>query len=79
MNFAPRVHVPTLMVNGAGDLQFPLETSQRPLSGLLGVAPDRKRHALFQGGHMPLDIHDVMREMIDRFDRSLGPVSAAPH
>ena len=31
LNFASRVQVPTLMVNGKADFQFPLETSQRPL------------------------------------------------
>jgi hypothetical protein len=74
LNFAPRVRVPTLMVNGEGDFQFPLESTQRPLFRLLGVDADRKRHALFTGGHMPLDIHDVMREILDWFDRFLGPV-----
>lgn len=76
LNFAPRIRVPTLMVNGEGDFQFPLESSQRPLFRLLGVDADRKRHALFAGGHMPLDIHDVMREILDWFDRFLGPVNA---
>jgi hypothetical protein len=79
LNFAPRIHVPTLMVSGKGDFQFPLETSQRPLFTLLGVPSDRKKHAQFEGGHMPLDIHDVMREMLDWFDRFLGPVNAVPH
>ncbi len=40
---------------------------------------DRKRYAPFQGGHMPLNIQDVMREMLDWFDRFLGPVNAVPH
>ena len=63
------------MVNGDSDFQFPLETSQLPLFRLLGVPPDQKRHALFEGGHMPTQIHDVMREMLDWFDRFLGPVA----
>jgi predicted Ser/Thr protein kinase len=75
LNFAPRVHVPTLMVNGNGDFQNPLTTSQLPLFRLLGVPPDRKRHTLFEGGHMPIQVHDVMREILDWFDRYLGSVT----
>ena len=53
LNFASRIHVPTLMVNGRSDFQIPYQTSQLPLFRLLAVPPDRKRHALFEGGHMP--------------------------
>jgi dienelactone hydrolase len=77
LNFAPRMLAPTLMVNGASDFQFPLEGTQRPLFRLLSMAPDRKRHALFDGGHVPNQIHDVMREMLDWFDKFLGPVKTA--
>ena len=51
--------MPTLMVSGKGDFKSPLETSQRPLYALLGVEADRKRHAQFEGGHMPSDIRGV--------------------
>ena len=45
----------------------------------LAWKPIESSHAQFEGGHMPLDIHDVMREMLDWFDRFLGPVNAVPH
>ncbi len=45
INFAPRVRVPTLMVNGQYDFELPVETSQRPLFDLLGTPPEHKRHA----------------------------------
>jgi formylglycine-generating enzyme required for sulfatase activity/tRNA A-37 threonylcarbamoyl transferase component Bud32 len=77
-NFATRVHVPTLMVNGNGDFQVPHVSSQLPLFRLLGLPPDRKRHAIFEGGHMPVAIHEVMREILDWFDRFLGPVNSVP-
>jgi formylglycine-generating enzyme required for sulfatase activity/pimeloyl-ACP methyl ester carboxylesterase len=77
LNFAPRVRVPTLMVNGNRDFSNPLETSQRPLFRALGVAEPHKRHAVLDGGHLPPDIHAVMREVIDWFDRYLGPVETA--
>jgi len=74
-NFAPRVKVPTLMVNGREDFAFPLETSQRPLFRLLG-AP-HKHHAIFEGGHIPLLLHSMIKEILDWLDRYLGPVKMA--
>jgi dienelactone hydrolase len=72
LNFAPRVKVPTLMVNGRDDFAFPLETAQRPLFRLLGA--EHKHHALFEGGHIPLLLHPMIREILDWLDRHLGPV-----
>ena len=40
-NFAPRVKIPVLMLNGKDDFRFPLETSQQPLFQALGPAPFR--------------------------------------
>ena len=76
-NFAPRVRVPTLMVNGDSDFTNPLQTSQLPLFRALGSPAGMKRHKLFIGGHMPYQIHDVIREILDWFDRFLGPVRTA--
>ena len=75
LNFVPRIQIPTLMVNGNRDFQYPLESVQLPEFRLLNLPPDRKRHALFEGGHMPNQIHDVMREILDWYDRFLGPVA----
>ena len=75
LNFAPRVHVPTLMVSGRGDFLQPVESAQEPLFRLLGVPAEHKRHALFEGGHFPHQLNDVMREILDWFDRYLGPVA----
>jgi len=72
VNFAPRVKVPTLMVNGRDDFAFPLETSQRPLFRLLGAA--EKHHAIFDGGHIPLLLHVMIKEILDWYDRHLGPI-----
>jgi cephalosporin-C deacetylase-like acetyl esterase len=77
LNFAPRVRVPTLMVSGRGDFLAPVQTAQIPLFRLLGTAPEHKRHVLFDGGHFPNQLHDVMREILDWFDRYLGPVTQA--
>jgi len=73
MNFAPRVKVPVLMVNGRYDFVLPLETCQEPLFRLLGVPPQDKRHVLFDTGHAPPQL-PVMKEALNWLDRYLGPV-----
>ena len=50
-NFAPRVTMPVLMLNGRYDFAAPLETSQRPLFRLLATPAKDKRHVLFESGH----------------------------
>ena len=51
MNFLPRIHSPTLMINGRYDFIFPVETSQDPMFRLLGTPPDQKRHVIEEGSH----------------------------
>jgi hypothetical protein len=55
----------------------PLETAQRPLFRLLGPPAEHKHHALVEGGHMPVRIHDYIKEILDWFDRYLGPVTTS--
>jgi eukaryotic-like serine/threonine-protein kinase len=74
-NFAPRATVPTLMVNARNDFFFPLEESQRPFFRLLGAPAQHKRHAVVDGGHVPDDWREVVREVLDWLDRYLGPVT----
>ncbi len=74
VNYAPRIVMPTLMLNGRYDFQSPLETSQRPLFALLGSAKGQKRHAIIDSGHA-LSIDDVAREMLPWLDRYLGRVT----
>jgi dienelactone hydrolase len=76
LHFAPRVHVPVLMLNGRDDFLFPLETSQLPLFRLLGTPPAHKRHVLYNGGHNVFDLQ-VIREILDWLDRYFGPAGAA--
>ena len=74
-NFAPRVKVPVLMVNGRDDFRFPLEASQLPLFRLLGTPAKDKRHVVRDGGHLnPAGRPDVMKEILDWLDRYLGSV-----
>ena len=73
LNFAPRVSVPTLMVNGRYDFTYPLESTQLPLFHLLGTATRDKRHAVFEGGQVPGNWQGQMKEALDWLDHYLGP------
>jgi eukaryotic-like serine/threonine-protein kinase len=73
MNFAPRVKIPVLMINGRYDFEIPLETCQEPLFQLLGSPPQDKKHVLFDAGHSP-PLLPVMKEALNWLDHYLGPV-----
>jgi eukaryotic-like serine/threonine-protein kinase len=73
INFAPRVKVPTLMVNGRYDHFFPLETSQNVMYRFLGTPEKDKRHAVLNGGHIP-PYDEVAKEILDWLDKYQGPV-----
>ncbi len=73
INFASRVTMPTLMINGRYDHFFPLEASQNPMFRFLGTPEKDKRHVVFDAGHIPP--HDQMiKEILDWLDRYQGPV-----
>ena len=73
MNFAPRVKVPTLLINGRYDFVFPLETCQEPLFRALGSPTSDKKHILYDTGHMP-GLLAMMKDTLDWLDYYLGPV-----
>jgi dienelactone hydrolase len=74
-NFAPRYHVPTLMVNGKQDFFAPYETNQKLLFDTLGTPASDKRLVTYEGGHRnPVTRPDLLGEIISWFDRYLGPV-----
>ena len=74
VNFAPRSRVPTLMINGHDDFMVPLDHQLR-LFRLLGAPDADKRHARLEGGHIPSDRREIMRETLDWLDQYLGPVA----
>ena len=74
VNFAPRVKVPTLMLNGRYDDNFPVEASQTPLFQLLGTSAKDKKHVIYEGGHGDLPHREEVRETLDWLDRYLDPV-----
>jgi formylglycine-generating enzyme required for sulfatase activity/cephalosporin-C deacetylase-like acetyl esterase len=75
-NFAPRVQVPILMLNGDQDFIFPLQTLQRPLFSGLGTPAADKRHVIYPGGHeiATTKRSQLVQEMVGWLDKYLGRV-----
>jgi len=72
--YAPRVRIPVLMMNGRYDLAYPLETCQMPLLNTLGTPAADKKHVLLEAGHAMVGFPATTRESLDWLDRYLGPV-----
>ena len=73
INFAPRVIIPVLMLNGKYDFVFPVDTSQTPMFRLFRAPDKDKRHVLFEAGHS-VPRNELVTETLRWFDRYLGPV-----
>jgi tRNA A-37 threonylcarbamoyl transferase component Bud32/cephalosporin-C deacetylase-like acetyl esterase len=73
LNFAPRVKVPVLMLNGHFDFFYPPETSQEPMFRLLGTPKENKRRIVYETGH-DIPRNELIKETLDWLDRYLGPV-----
>ncbi len=75
VNFASRLKVPVLLLNGRYDFTFPLEAYQQPLFRLLGAPEKDKRFVLLEYAHnvgaLP---NEMRREVLAWLDRYLGPV-----
>lgn len=72
LHYVSRVTCPVLMLNGAYDHFFPVETSQRPLFDLLGTPPGQKRYVLEEGGHN-VPRPTLISETLAWLDRWLAP------
>jgi serine/threonine protein kinase/formylglycine-generating enzyme required for sulfatase activity/dienelactone hydrolase len=73
VNFAPHVRTPVLMVNGREDFDLPYATAQLPMFRMLGTPAAQKRHAVLEGGHIPLHPNEAIRVVLDWLDEQLGP------
>jgi dienelactone hydrolase len=77
-NYAPRVKIPVLMMNGQDDSMAPVETAQKPMFKALGTPEDQKRYIVYPGGHVDfINRQEVIKEALDWLNRYLGPVN--PH
>ena len=73
ITYAPRVKVPTLMINGRYDTLAPYETSIKPLFDLLGTPEEHKELKLYETDHIP-PMNEFIKETLAWLDRYLGPV-----
>jgi tRNA A-37 threonylcarbamoyl transferase component Bud32/pimeloyl-ACP methyl ester carboxylesterase len=74
VNFAPRIRIPVLLLGGRQDFIYPVDTAQIPLFRMLGTPEKDKKHIIFEGGHAPLRIQPLIKDILDWLDRYLGPV-----
>lgn len=74
INYAPRIRVPVLMVNGRYDHIFLYEQSQKPMFDLLGAPASEKEHLVFDVGHFAFPSNSIAADISDWFDKYLGPV-----
>jgi eukaryotic-like serine/threonine-protein kinase len=75
-DFAPRLRIPVLMVNGKYDYTFPVETAQNPLFKMLGTPDADKRHVLLDTPHdVTEDRVHLRAAVLDWVDKYLGRVN----
>lgn len=75
-NFAPRVKIPTLMVNGRYDFTFSFDQAQEPMFRMLGTSPADKRHIVLETPHdVSQDRPDLSRAVLAWLDKYLGKVN----
>ena len=74
LNFAPRIRIPVLLLGGRQDFIHPVDTSQIPFFRFLGTPEKDRRHVIFEGGHSPVRVQTLIKDILDWLDRYLGPV-----
>ncbi|HEX7708750.1 MAG TPA: protein kinase [Thermoanaerobaculia bacterium] len=74
-HFLPRMQVPTLFIGGRYDFQIPVDSAQKPFFDRIGTS--NKKHVVFDGGHVPTQFNDVIKEILAWTDQWMGPVRRA--
>jgi dienelactone hydrolase len=74
INFAPRAHMPLLMLNGRYDFDQSTEMQAKPMFRFWGAPEKDKRLVLYDAGHIPADLRDIIRKILDWLDKYLGAV-----
>ncbi len=75
-DFAPRLKIPVLMVNGRYDFSFSLEKSQNPLFATLGTPAADKRHIVLDTPHdVTQQRPQLVKAVLGWLDHYLGRVN----
>lgn len=72
INFAPRVTLPVLMLNGRDDFTFPVTSSQIPMFQALGTPAQSKHSVLYDGGHV-FPFARIEKDTLEWLDKMFGP------
>jgi formylglycine-generating enzyme required for sulfatase activity/predicted esterase len=75
LNYAGHITMPLLLLSGKHDFVFPLETVAKPFFDRIGTPADRKRHVVFDAGHMMFPRGPMIQEVLGWLNRHLGPVA----
>jgi dienelactone hydrolase len=74
-DFAARIRMPVLMVNGRYDFTFPLDRAQNPLFAMLGTPAQDKSHVVLDTPHDVTEQRpQLIKAVLDWLDRYLGRV-----
>jgi formylglycine-generating enzyme required for sulfatase activity/dienelactone hydrolase len=73
LNFAPRITVPVLMLNGRYDIAVMLESSAMPMHELLGTPAEHKHLVVYDNDHF-IKRKELISEVLPWLDKYLGPV-----
>lgn len=71
-NFAPRVRIPVLLLNGRFDFFYPTDSSQLPMFDAFQSPDGQKRRVVYDTGHN-LPRPEMIRETLDWLDKYLDP------
>jgi pimeloyl-ACP methyl ester carboxylesterase len=75
-DFAPRIKIPILMINGRYDYVFSPAESQDPLFAMLGTPPADKRHVVLNTPHdVTEERPELVRAVLGWLDKYLGRVN----
>ena len=70
-NFAPRVRVPVLLLNGRFDFFYPIDSAQLPMFDLFQPPDGQKRRVVYDTGHN-IPRPELIRESLEWLDKHLG-------
>ncbi|HVB86281.1 MAG TPA: hypothetical protein VNK23_06400, partial [Candidatus Dormibacteraeota bacterium] len=74
-DFAPRLKIPVLMVNGRDDYVFSLQKSQNPFFRMLGTPESEKRHVVLDTPHDVTEQRtQLVNAVLEWLDKYLGRV-----